>query len=58
MLKKALGLVIAVVMLLGVFGLTACTESLTDYKAKGKTSQRHIMYSGSDTTYVELQQLL
>lgn len=38
MLKKALGLVITAVMALGVFGLTACTESLGNYKSKGKAA--------------------
>lgn len=39
MLKKALGLVIAVVMLLGVFSLTACdNDTLDAYKVAGKAA--------------------
>jgi len=37
MFKKILGLVGAAVMLFGVFGLAACTESLDDYKTTKKT---------------------
>jgi hypothetical protein len=39
MLKKALGLVITAIMMLGVFGLTACNiDTLDAYKDAGKTS--------------------
>lgn len=39
MLKKALGLVITAVMLLGVFGLTACNnDTLDTYKTAGKAT--------------------
>ena len=38
MLKKTLGLVIAAIMLLGVFGLTACNGDLAQYKTDAKAA--------------------
>lgn len=50
MLKRALGLVITAIMLLGVFGLTACNKDTLDaYKTAGKaTIQTYTDAKGQD----------
>ena len=51
MFKKLIGIAVAMVMLLGVFGLAGCTESLEEYKATKSAELQEYVDAKGESNY-------